>query len=363
MDPRCCPFVCALALLLTSGCTAGPSEPPDTDPSDTGDTGDTGDTDAPGPFADLPRDRWTFVEDAEFACADGSPAGLGVWPGRSDELVVVLGGEGACGSGHGCLLHQWTLLRGGWGDAQMSSLARRLERAPLFDRQRPGNPLRDATWVMLPYCTGDLHTGTRTFEHTRDEPLNATQHHGHVNLERALGIIAGELPAPQQLWVVGIEAGGYGAQLHADLFARAWPAAALRILADNAPPVATGSWSGLRRTWAPPLPAGCAGCADNLPAWIPHRLAELPSARFGLLASTEHAWNLDLFNLRMGAYEPAVRDATLLYDRPGAQAWLIDGEHTSLLLAGDDLQSEGGVALQAWVDAWATPGTGDWAER
>lgn len=355
----------ALALGLALACSGEPAETAETDTSDTGDTDDTGDTGDTEPFDGLPRDRWTFVEDPDFACADGSPAGLGVWPGRPDQLLLVVGGEGACVSGAiaGCTFHQWELLRGGWGDSQMRSLTGRMARVPTFDRERVDNPLRDATWVVLPYCTGDLHLGTRTFEHTFDEPLNETQHHGYFNLQTSLSAVKAELAEPEQLWVIGIEAGGYGAQMHADLFAGTWPDARLAILADNAPPVETSKWSSLRFTWDPPPPAGCDDCRDSMAAWFPHSRNAHPQARFGLIASTDHAWNLELFNLRDGTYPPAVHQALTLYNRPGAQTWLIDGEHRSLLLQQGDLVSTSGASLHAWVDAWATPGSGDWVER
>ena len=53
----------------------------------------------------------------------------------------------------------------------------------VFDLDNPDNPVRDWTMVFMPYCTGDVHAGTRT---------NATAEtwglwfDGHLNFARIL---------------------------------------------------------------------------------------------------------------------------------------------------------------------------------
>lgn len=77
----------ALWPLALIGCVppAPPSDPPDTDPVD---------TDLPPAFADLPTGAWSYVGVPGMVCGDGSPTGIGVHPGSSEEVLLLVQGDG-----------------------------------------------------------------------------------------------------------------------------------------------------------------------------------------------------------------------------------------------------------------------------
>jgi hypothetical protein len=157
------------------------------------------------------------------------------------------------------------------------------------------------------------------------------------------------------VWVLGFSAGGYGAQLQADRFRDAWPSVDLAILADGSP-LATpygGLWATWQAAWSPRLPSACTTCDVDLTAALEAQVADLPDARFGLVATRSDAVITAFFAYPPYALAPAV-DA--LVDRvyvpdPGVEAFVVDG--TEHVLLGDLTRiGAGGVVLGDWAAEW-----------
>lgn len=359
---------------------------------------------------------WRFVPLADTRCAAGAQAGMGYAPGASDDLVIFMQGGGACWNNGTCRpsVFQWGPVcsygngiclwdapggtqplavhvthpdpfpadGGGAFPAELGSVKNSL----LFQR-RTENPFRDASYVFVPYCTGDLHAGdsTATYQVKADAfamPVPVTHHfHGARNVDAILAALRVRHTAVRVIWLIGVSGGGYGAQLNLHRVRAAFPEAEVHLLADSAPMVATNNWRAWNAAWNTQLPAGCTDCADaGLPAVLATQLAAAPASRIGLLAFQQDAvitrffyaspdpgsWASPPFgtytaNLRTveTQYEPASH--TRYFELPGQEHVMLQGYgvvQTDGGLSRSVRARDGGVELRSWVNAWANGDAG-----
>jgi hypothetical protein len=168
---------------------------PDAGDPDAG-AADAGASDAGAPLV-TPVGTWTWVPVPGSECASGATAGLGINRAASDDdLFLFLQGGGACWNqgtcvpsllqfgpvcdyGTVCLLDvpggqkptavyvthpdPFPADGGGAFPTELAGIAR----SAALDRTRADNPFKDATFVFVPYCTGDLHGGRaeKTFQY------------------------------------------------------------------------------------------------------------------------------------------------------------------------------------------------------
>lgn len=336
-----------LPLLLIAGCD--PSLP-DQPVQDT-------DVAPPVPFADLAVGEWSYVPMEGMTCGNGTSTGFGVNPGADPTRVYVFfAGGGACWDAPTChVLKAAVNLETGWGEGKLAAEVAPLGTSGLLDRDDTGSPYRDATWVYVPYCTGDLHAGDKTT--TYYAPAGAVHHHGDANIAAVVARLSEELPAVDHAWLTGVSAGGYGVQLQVDRFAAAWPEAELAMLADCAPMVTPygGRWGTWRSAWDLRQPPGCDGCDASLTAALQAQIDGHPGARFGLTAYD----NDGIITLYTGYPLGGLSGATdaLVNDvyapSPAAGVFLVEGNEHTMLQKTASLVGPGGVPLQDWYWSWA----------
>lgn len=136
----------------------------------------------------------------------------------------------------------------------------------LFDQSNAANPVKDWSIVYIPYCTGDIHTGsaTRTYTSVGHPVLGlpagapiTIQHRGFDNFMVVLDWIRKNVDDPKSILVTGSSAGGYGATANFPYVAEAYPNAHMYVVADAAQGVTTPAFdSGTpgRDSWNPQLP-------------------------------------------------------------------------------------------------------------
>lgn len=405
-------FAC---VLLLSGCGA----PGPTSPRDAGAL-DAGPRDAGAPDASVADGGWQFVSVAGSQCARGAQAGIAYQAGAADQLVVFLQGGGACWNNGTC---QPSLFRWGpicnygadavclWDEAGgtkplavavshpdpypadggglLPGDLAVLDRSLLFSR-RSENPLGAATFVFVPYCTGDLHAGdaTQTYfvkAELFSQPVAVTHHFaGAKNLDAYLAWLRARHPSVHTLWLMGVSGGGYGATLNLQRVRRAFPEAQVHLLADSAPMLPTPHFAEWATAWNLQVPEGCAGCDGGLPAVLRAELDDAPGSRVALLSWAEDAVITRFFyaggdtgswlNPPFGVYAANLVALEATYDaRANARYFRLPGqEHVMVqkygeLLADGGLSApvrspDGGTDLRAWLDAWAT-GTGAWESQ
>ena len=314
-----------------------------------------GGDDGAGGVDAAPAGDWQWMDVPAMKCGNGSSTGVAIHRGTDPrKLVLAFEGGGACWEAAACygiVIQPTSVHLDGFTAQTFAGVRAYFDESWLF--QRGGtSPIRDATWVFVPYCTGDLHAGTQTTVYEALGQTRTMHHVGAHNVDALLAEVAD--PAVTEVHALGVSAGGYGVQLNWDRIAAAFPNATTHILADGSQlvPVESARWGAIRQRWAPRLP--CAGC-DSLDDVAAHLRDATPSGgRHGLLASLQDA-TLALFFGYDGA---GLRAATLpivnAMTGDAAAFQIDDASHT--MLASPNTRTSTGVTLRAWVEAWATGG-------
>jgi len=325
------------------------------------DAGDGGAADvAPGtPLTGTPG-VWTWIDVPGMTCDDGTPTGIAINPapagaaGGGDLLVYFMGG-GACWDASTCFVLN-TAVHGPYGRAQWeASGAPSIAHA--LDRARATNPYRAASYVFVPYCTGDFHAGNNVASYDVLGP-RPFHHVGRRNVEAFLPRVRATWPAPARVVMSGSSAGGFGATLNYARFRDTYPDAAMSLV-DDAGPMLEGSGipADERAAWYASWHLGdvvdplCAGCAADLSLLYPALTARHPRDRMALLTSLQDAVIGAYFLIPLAA-DVELRMRALITDRiaPSAafRAFVIPGtSHT--LLGGIDSITSGGMTLETWL--------------
>ncbi|MDX2010477.1 MAG: hypothetical protein SFW67_09820 [Myxococcaceae bacterium] len=385
------------------------------------DAGDGGASDDAGVVVVVGADGgWRVEAVAGTMCARGAAAGLGYNAGVSDELLIFVQGGGACWNNGTCApsVYQWgpvcnygmdsiclADLPGGTrplavyvdhpnpfpfdgGGAWNQELG--TVRSSIFFTRRPENPMANATYAFVPYCTGDLHAGasTKTWL-VKGGLFDMPQRRNHefagaANMDAYLTFLRQRHPSVRVIWLVGVSGGGYGAQLNLHRVRRLFPEAQVHVLADSAPMLTTPHFSAWQSAWNLQVPTVCTGCDAGLPAIFEQQVRDAPTSRVGLLSFAEDEVITRFFfsgadtgswlTPPTGAYVQALGRLETAYEPLlNAKYFRLPGkEHVMLQRAGvvmangavsmSAVSPDGGVTLKAWVDAWAT-GTGPWASQ
>lgn len=240
----------------------------------------------PPTFGTTPK-QWAYVPVDGTRCLDGSPTGIGVNLGTSGDLVIYMEGGGACFNSSTCgnVAHP-----SGWGPAQFD-----VNIAPynigLFDRTDDANPLKDATYVFVPYCTGDVHAGSKP------DGMGGRQFVGYMNVGHDLDFIIPKSTDVRRVVLSGSSAGGFGALMNYDRTQTAFGTTPVYLLDDSGPPLGDAFMTPclqkmFRDAWNldAALPAGCEDCtrADgggltNALGWLADKYAD---RRLGLVTAT-----------------------------------------------------------------------------
>ena len=195
---------------------------PSTDTGDIGDTGDTGDAGDTGDEQEPPPpppvyDEWVKVELPETYCSDGSQYKFFVnWREDADDLVVIFEPGGACWDYPSCsgeLGQLGAANPNGISDSHMDSWA---IHSPLVRRDSPQNPMREWNMVFVPYCTGDVHTGSRTTIYKSEDGTKelSYRHVGHDNMLAVSDWLGWQFQGTDKLYAGGCSAGGVGSNIN-----------------------------------------------------------------------------------------------------------------------------------------------------
>ena len=223
----------------------------------------------PWSFDDL-EDGWNrLIPGGDTACALGGRYEFYVRPGARDRLLLFLDGGGGCASRETCEPD----------DDAPYTLQIEQQRSPelrtgIFDLQEPRNPFSEFSMVIVPYCTGDVHLGTRvhTYESSDgSEPL-VIRHLGHINATTVIEWIGANFEDPSSIVVTGLSAGGVATPFYADVLARRYPGSRVVGIGDGA-----GAWGAGTVPDLDPTPWGIWGVYADEPVW-----SELDRSRFGI---------------------------------------------------------------------------------
>jgi hypothetical protein len=306
-----------------------------------------------GPIT-APSEQWTWVDFPTTACGNGSPTGLGVnLTSRSSDVIIYLQGGGACWDQLTCSLGLATDLDG-YDAAQFQGDS--IKGQGPFNRTLTNNPFRDASFVFIPYCTGDVHSGDRLAPY-------GVHHRGAANVRAYLERLKETFPGQRRIFVVGVSAGGFGVQFNYFRFAEAFPQAEVHALADSAQMVNPG---GTRLTdfitaWGTATPPGCTGCLQDftrVPGWL---ATTWPTRRFGLLAFSRDNVLAPFANLDQAAFEMATTQLLMneYQNRANLKAYVVDPPMPAhVMLTSLTTRTVMGVPLASWIGQFVTGAPG-----
>lgn len=78
------------------------------------------------------------------------------------------------------------------------------------------NPFRDWTFIVIPYASGDFHTGTGQYHYIQNGKEKVVYHNGYNNYSAFIEEIKEYVGEPDTLLVTGFSAGGFATSLLAD---------------------------------------------------------------------------------------------------------------------------------------------------
>jgi Pectinacetylesterase len=169
--------------------------------------------------------RWEReVPGGDCQCADGSEFSFWVREADPEKVVLFFQGGGACFSAETC--------RVGGGTSKLTTgpADDPTGKDGVWDFDNPANPFSEHSFVFVPYCTGDVHLGTKTQAYS---PEVTIQHKGFVNGSAALDHLVDTFPDATELVVTGESAGSIPSPLYGGLAADRLPDAEVTVLADG----------------------------------------------------------------------------------------------------------------------------------
>lgn len=209
------------------------------------------------------EEGWNAVSPGgDTICARGGEYQFFARPGSSDNLLIYFQGGGACWNGINCAEgyrfppdSPSPLFKDSVFPNESASYV-----SGIFDFANEANPVSDYNIVYVPYCTADVHTGSKTIEYTAGDGSTYTINHtGFVNAQAALEWTYEHFPAPSQIFVTGSSAGAYGAIVHAPYVMNHYAGTRVVVLGDAGIGVTAKGWDGF----------GNWGTLDNLADFVP----------------------------------------------------------------------------------------------
>jgi hypothetical protein len=244
-----------------------------------------------GPI-DAPARTWTFMPFDDAFCADGSTTGIGINPGDADgRLLVFLQGGGACWDEATCYqIKTASHIEGGYGPDEFTADLGLLN-SSFFDRTDAANPFRNDSFVMVPYCTGDVHAGSKP---DASYGGRITRHVGFQNMAAYLRRLVPTFSGASRVILSGSSAGGYGALANWGQTQAAFGTLRVDLVDDSGPPLPAPYLSeAIEQTWRTAwnldaaTPPGCTACATDIDAVIAFYGASMAGHRAALLSYTQ----------------------------------------------------------------------------
>jgi hypothetical protein len=220
---------------------------------------------------------WTWYQIDGAVCRDGSPTGFYVRTGSVNKLLMYLEGGGACSSPGFCSYNPANIdeVLNGDGETVAGSIGGAVagRQQPgtegIFDMTQTANPFKDWTEIYIPYCTGDVHFGTRT-NAMLSGVSTGQQFVGYSNMQKFIARIVPTFKEQiSRVVITGSSAGGFGALLNYSMVQDAFGSVLVTVLDDSGPSFPDGPRSMpvcLQKNWRElwgfneSFPSDCSEC-------------------------------------------------------------------------------------------------------
>jgi hypothetical protein len=180
---------------------------------------------------------WTEIKPGgQTSCARGDDFSFFVSEGGDpNKIIIDFMGGGACWNGENCAKDTAT-----FQDKVNLKDYYRKGLTGIYDHNRADNPVKDWTHVVVPYCTGDIHWGSKdvTYKDSSGESF-VIKHRGALNDKAVLDWVKEKINSPKDVMVTGCSAGAYGSMYWTPYIRNMYPQSKLIQLADSGAGVIT----------------------------------------------------------------------------------------------------------------------------
>ena len=277
--------------------------------TDDGGGADGSDADAAAPIS-APDDTWTWVDFPDSKCASGTPTGIAVSPhAGATTLLIYLEGGGSCHDASSCWGASPTANNVAGYDATTFASAKQ-RNYPVLNRTFSGNPMSAMSMAYVPYCTGDVHAGTREVDLQVGGATKPTYFWGATDMDMFLARLVPTFPTVTRVILLGTSAGGFGSFMTFDHVARAF-GVRVDIVDDSGPaiPAKGGATTSPNfATWGVVPPSGCSSCAGFRDV-LDFDRTEQPSSAYAFLSFAEDPTIAPDFG-----YDPVTEYPTVMSD-------------------------------------------------
>ena len=237
--------------------------------------------------------------------------------GKLNNLVIFFEGGGACWDSLTCSFPIGTGLPAQFFVPQVPPGINPAAFAGIFELANRDNPVKDWSFVYIPYCTGDVHLGSvqRQYFNAGNPLLGQLtsfpiRHRGFDNFMAVLAWVTDTFRAPQSILVAGSSAGAYGAMGNFPWIAEAYPNAHHYVVGDagqgvNTPAFDTGQPG--RNSWNPQLaPWVFGGDVNAIDGIDIARIvaAAYPRAKFSQFTTYLDTTQIGFYSVMKQAYGP-----------------------------------------------------------
>jgi hypothetical protein len=255
----------------------------------------------------LKAGEWNSITPGgDTTCAYGAPYQFFVRPAAqpSSKLMIYLQGGGACWNAQNCSPDYKNILTGRGifaPEVVTPEEAPAIYNSGILDTSNLENPAADYNTVFLPYCTGDVHTGSASVEWESNGKKYTMHFNGFVNAQAALDWTYANFDKPDTVFVTGSSAGAVGATLLTPYVFRHYPDAQDVHLADGYVGIVPKGWDALK-TW---------NYYGNLPDFLPE-FKTVDPADFNIL-SLYRALSTNFPKAQFSLYTTDLDDTQVLY--------------------------------------------------
>jgi len=237
--------------------------------------------------SDAPLLPWKPVPVEGALCRDGSPTGYGINVNpNSRNLLIFMEGGGACFNDLSCRQNPAS-----WPPTD-ASLTASLAQKWIPSRTSTGSPFKDWNLVYIPYCSGDVHTGS-SMSGWMGQPQV-----GFLNYKKDLAQIVARFPSLDQVVLAGVSAGGFGVAWNWLWTQDAFGSIPVYALDDSGPPMGPDYLSECQQQrygalwgWQGNIHPACTNCdvaaGKVVRPLLDATFTKSTQARFGLLSYDE----------------------------------------------------------------------------
>lgn len=320
---------------------------------------------------DLNSQHWFDI--AGMICRDGSPTGIGYRVGNPKKLAIYINGGGACFNDITCAANPKSFNAADWNDLSIAYSDK-----GIFDASNPKNPLKDFSFVFVPYCTGDVHSGTKDVGFALGVP-DTQRYVGAKNFIKTMDFIEPyfNYKKVDEIVLFGLSAGGYGVYINFLEVIKRFPNAKITVINDSGPLFSDDQafpsclQLGFSVLFGLPIPedmVDCCGAPDiGLSNVYEYSSKNYPNANYGFISSYHDA--VSRFFLSFGynnctgapgnqlpadLFKDALIDLreNILKPKSTWSTYFINGD-THTMLADNDIfynRNISGMYLYEWVD-------------